>query len=230
VNRGLQASLLVSVLVTLLLFEVPYGDVIGWPLVLLSTLAHELGHGLSAVLVGGRFVSLEIYADASGLSTIRAPAGWREAVVAAGGLVGPAIGATCCFLAGRSARGARTALDVGAVLLLFVDAIWVRNIFGFGFVLVLAGSMALARRRLGSQLPRVVVAFLGVQLSLSVFSRSDYLFTPVARTGAGAMASDVAQMSAVLGGPYWVWGAVCGLFSLVVLAIGLSSALRTGKG
>ena len=48
--------LLLSVIATLLLyFVVPFGRLIAYPLVLLSTLAHELGHGIAAVLVGGDF-------------------------------------------------------------------------------------------------------------------------------------------------------------------------------
>ena len=41
-------------------------------LVLLSTLAHELGHGIAALLVGGGFESFVLYADGSGAAMTRA--------------------------------------------------------------------------------------------------------------------------------------------------------------
>jgi hypothetical protein len=63
-------------------------------------------------------------------------------------------------------------------------------------------------------------------LALSVFSRSDYLFTSVAQTAAGTMPSDTAQIADALAGPYWLWGIVAGLVSLGVLWGGVWSFLK----
>ena len=46
-------ALVGSAVVTGLLYVIPFGDVIAYPLLLLSTLVHELGHGIAAILVGG---------------------------------------------------------------------------------------------------------------------------------------------------------------------------------
>ena len=52
-DREAQLSALIllgSILLTVLLFYViPYGRTIGYPLILLSTLAHEMGHGIAAI-------------------------------------------------------------------------------------------------------------------------------------------------------------------------------------
>ena len=57
---GQRARLFVglAVVVTVVLYVVPYGEYIGYPLVLMSTLAHEMGHGVAGWLVGGSFHSL----------------------------------------------------------------------------------------------------------------------------------------------------------------------------
>ena len=73
---------------------------------------------------------------------------------------------------------------------------------------------------------QLVVLFVGIQLALSVFSRSDYLFTSVAITASGNGPSDVARMADALFLPYWVWGLVCGGFSVWVLWKGLQTFLR----
>ncbi|HSS52021.1 MAG TPA: M50 family metallopeptidase, partial [Thermoanaerobaculia bacterium] len=57
-----------SAAVTLVLYVVPYGQVLARPLLLLSTLAHEMGHGLTALLLGGRFQRLEMWASGAGVS------------------------------------------------------------------------------------------------------------------------------------------------------------------
>jgi hypothetical protein len=70
------------------------------------------------------------------------------------------------------------------------------------------------------------VVFLAVQLALSVYSRSDYLFTRTAVSSAGTGQSDVAVMAAALFLPYWFWGALCGALSLVLLYAGGKAFFR----
>lgn len=228
-RREAAWALFASVVVTALLFVVPYGHVVGRPLVWLSTLAHELGHGITAILVGGSFGRLELYADASGMAWTSAGTGWRSGAVAAGGLVGPAIAGAACFVAGRREKGARRALATAALLLLGVAAVWVRNPFGFAFVISLAFAAGAIAWKLPARVARFVVMFLGVQLSLAVFARSDYLFVPEARTATGTVPSDVAKIAEVFWLPYWMWGAVCGLFSVIVLIVGLRIAFLPGS-
>ena len=197
---------------------------------LLSTLVHELGHGLTAVVVGGDFLSLEMFADGSGVAaTAHAGGPGARALVSAGGLVGPAIVACGLFLLGRSERRARTALGVLAGLLVLVTVLVVRNAFGIAYVLVLSGLLAAIVRFGSAWLARFGMVFVAVQLALSVFSRGDYLFTPVARTETGNMPSDVAQIADALLLPYWVWGGLCGLFSVAVMVLGIWLYLRPTK-
>jgi hypothetical protein len=73
---------------------------------------------------------------------------------------------------------------------------------------------------------QLALVFLAVQLSLSVYSRGDYLFTDVARMSGGDMPSDVANMASALFLPYWFWGALCGALSVVVLCVGATLFLR----
>ncbi len=218
-------ALAASVALTVLVYTVPYGEFLGWPLLLLSTLAHELGHGVAAVAVGGRFDSFVMYADASGVAQCASPGGRvANAFISAGGLIGPAVVAALCFGAGRGPRAARFALAGLGVFLAVAFVLVVRNPFGWIFVgLVASGLLVVAWR---DWAPQLVLVFLGVQLALSVFSRSDYLFADVARTGSGTMPSDVAQMANALWLPYWFWGAVCGAVSVAVLAVGLWSLVR----
>ncbi len=202
-----------------------------WPLTLLSTFAHEMGHGIAALLVGGHFDRLAVYADGSGVATT-ATSGGRiaRAVVSAGGLVGPAVAAAGMFLLARRQRHARVALAVTAALLLLALLLVVRNLFGIAFVLVVAATLAAIVYRGQSWVPRFALVFLAVQLALSVFSRSDYLFTSVARTSAGPMPSDVAHMASALFLPFWFWGAACGALSLAVLLFGVRTYLAPLRG
>ena len=168
-----------------------------------------------------------MWADASGVATHSRPAGTVAAAwIAAGGLMGPALLAALFFGVGCRARWSRWALIAFAVCCAAACVLVVRNLFGWIFVGGLALVLGAIAQKGGARASQMCLVFLAIQLSLSVFSRGDYLFTAVANTTGGTMPSDVAQMAAALGGPYWLWGALVGLFSVGVLMVGLWVFLR----
>jgi hypothetical protein len=216
-----------SLVATILLYIIPYGDRVAYPLMLLSTLAHEAGHGVTALLVGGNFHRLSLWADGSGIAYwSAAPNRIRTALVAAGGLVGPAMVATLGFYLGRRPERARKTLAVVAAILAVALLLLVRGLFGWLFVATVAGACALTARKADAKTARLVLIFLSVQLALSVFSRADYLFTPVAATASGDMASDTAVIAQALWLPHWVWGTACGAVSILALAYGVRAYWR----
>ena len=221
-----RIALLVSALITVLLYALPQGRYIVYPLLLLSTYAHEVGHGVTALLVGGEFDSLKIWADGSGVAMIAALPGWRSALVSSGGLLGPAAIGALCFFAARSARLTKWALLLGGMTSLLL-AVWiVRNPTGWAVALSTA-AVCLGVARYGNDgVRRVTLTFIAIQLALSVFSRSDYLFKRVAATGGGSGASDISNIANNLFGPHWFWGAIVGLLSVAVVGVGLYVNLR----
>ena len=219
-------AVVISGVVTALLYAVPFGRTLAWPLVLLSTLAHELGHGLAAVVFGGRFESLVIYVDGSGAARFTGSFGRiATAVVAGAGLVGPAAAAFLLLTFGRKEPRARLLTWCLGAAFVGVALLVVRNMFGFWFVVLLAGSLIFVATRAASLAQTVIVLF-AVQLGLSVFSRSDYLFTWTALTASGPMPSDVAVMAGALFLPYWFWGMVCGSLSVALLVWGMRVFFR----
>ncbi|HBL27922.1 MAG TPA: peptidase M50 [Acidobacteria bacterium] len=218
-----RTMLLVSGGITLALFVLPFGGVIARPFVLLSTLAHELGHGLTGMLLGGGFRRLEMWPSGAGVTEIDL-AGFgrlRQALTLAGGLVGPAVASALCFALGRTSRGARACLLGIGLLLGLVEILVVRNLFGLIFTALVAAACLLLALRGTPAAAQLALVFVAVQLALSVFSRADYLFTRVAGNPNGLFPSDVEHMARLLWLPYWFWGVLCGAFSLAVLGWGL---------
>jgi hypothetical protein len=229
-QRRANVALLFSIAITVFLYFVPLGSALAYPLVLLSTLAHELGHGLAAVAMGCSFDRFVLFADGSGAAmTSGNPGRFASAFISAGGLVGPAVAAAGCFEVGRRARTARAALLLAGVLLAVAVLLLIRNLFGVFFVGTLAGLCIFIGTKGSAEATQFTTVFLGVQMALSVFSRSDYLFTDVAQTQLGAQPSDVAHIATALFFPYWFWGLVCGAFSLGVLWLGLKNFLGAGS-
>jgi len=222
-----RVLLVVSAVATAVLPHVPILRMLAWPLVWVGTLAHELGHGVAGMVVGRRFDRFVVRMDGSGVAhTAGTTAGWELAFTAAGGLVGPALVALVCLALSRGEATARLGLiAVGAGLL--VSAPWlVGSLFTAALVLaVAAGTLWLGWW--GRQAARLGLAFLGVQLAVQVWTRSDYLF--VAHTTRGSR-SDVGAIADALGGPYWLWGGIMGTLSLAVLAVGLWVAWGPAAG
>ena len=186
-----------SIIATLLLwYVIPYGRTIAYPLVLLSTLVHEMGHGLAAILVGGDFEEFVMYADGSGVAMWRGHVGpFGKAFVSAGGLVGPALCAGLGFFFGRTERGARATLMVFGLILVVAILLVVRNVFGLFFVGLTAALclFIVAKGPLG-----IASFFVSVsQLALSVFSRG-IISLWLWRIPIGPMPSDVAKMPEAL--------------------------------
>ena len=220
-QEAAPAFFVISVIVTILLYVVPYGDVIGYPLVLLSTLFHEMGHGIAAVLAGGDFHKFYMWTNGSGVAYSSGVSGaFGRAFVSAGGLVGPAITAAVGLIMARNAKSARVGLIVLGVGLVISEILVVRGLFGLIFVGVFAAICLGLAFKAPPWVGQLAMVFVCVQLALSVFSRGDYLFTATANTAKGPMPSDVAQMADALWLPYWFWGALCGLISVAALFFG----------
>ena len=214
--------LIISVVITLLLYKIPELYIISYPLLLVSTLVHELGHGVAALIAGGSFAKFVMFSDGSGVAYTGGLGDFGNAFSAAGGLVGPAVGAAVCFAFARRARSARYCMGAFGILLLFAELAVVRNGFGLIFVGAFAAICLLIAFKGNDQIAQLSLVFLAVQLAMAVWSRGDYLFTETAMTGRGPMPSDSAHIAHAMGfGNYWFWGAVCAVFSGVVLLFGV---------
>ncbi len=230
-----RVIVLSAVVGTAVLYLVPYGRTIAYPLMLLSTFAHEMGHGVAALLGGGNFTSFHLYADGSGVAFTAIEDGrFLRAWVSAGGLVGPAVVSSICFVLATTPRRARWGLLILSTFMALSLVFVVRNLFGFAFIAVVAVLCGFVAQRARLWVGQALLAFFAVQLALSVFSRGDYLFTDVAQTATGPSPSDVAQMANALFLPYWFWGLLCGVVSLAVLGIGLmafwqATAVKVGN-
>ncbi len=205
---------------TLALYLTPSLQVLAWPLVFLSTMVHEMGHGVAALVVGD-WHSLHMFSDASGYAMCRAPDGVARAFVSAGGLCGPAVSAALFLALGLRPRLARWCLGVTGGFFALTLVFWVRGAFGWIAIALVAGACLAIALRASAEVAQIALVFLATQLALSVYARGDYLFTKevAGEMSDGALTgSDTQHMAEALGGTYWFWGLVCAAFSAAVLA------------
>ncbi|WP_017318800.1 M50 family metallopeptidase [Mastigocladopsis repens] len=218
--------LIAAAIATIVLWQVPVGNYILYPFTILATWFHEMGHGLMALLLGGQFRKLEIFGNGSGVASYAISLSLRPigpALVAAAGPMGPPIAGAALILASRSFKAASVSLKILAGFLLVSTIIWVRSLFGI-VAIPLLGLIILG---IALKAPRWVqgfaVQFLGVQACVSTYHQLDYLFSD----GAGPLGlSDTAQIQQQLLLPYWFWGGLMAVASLVILVQSLRVAYR----
>lgn len=216
--------------ITLALYVLPFGRLLLWPVTLFATFAHEMGHGLAALLVGGRFDRFYLWANGAGLAyTADVADGLPRALVSAGGLLGPTLLGAGLFLVARWQGLSRVALFVLALALAAADVLLVRNAFGLFYVGAVALVLALFAKKAPSGAAQVALVFVAMQLSLSAFSDLDYMFSRVAEMPSGPMPSDTAKMATHLGGFFWVWGGVTAVLSLGTALLGVALFLRATR-
>jgi hypothetical protein len=223
-----RTRLLLTSAAIALVWQLPYGQMALYPLTLLATYVHEMGHGLMALLLGHQFHEMLLHADGSGMAVWQGNPGRLEtALIAAGGLLGPTLAGVGLLLLSGSSRLARTLLVVLALVLLASMALWSRNIFGLGFLLVWAVVLLLAARYLPAAGAAWTLQLIAITLCLSWFTDLDYMFSGQAVVGGVTHLSDSAVIAQALFLPYWFWGGLVALLSmLLLLLLGVAVASR----
>jgi hypothetical protein len=215
-----------AAIATALLWQIPGGDYILYPFTILATWFHEMGHGLMALLLGGQFQKLQIFSNGSGVASyaIRTSLGpIGPGLVAASGPMGPPLAGAALILASRSFTTASLSLKILGGFLLLSTLIWIRSLFG----LVAIPLLGLVILGISLKAPRwmqgVAIQFLGVQACVSTYHQLDYLFS---YTAGPLGLSDTAQMQRYLLLPYWFWGGLMTIASLIILVQSLRLAYR----
>jgi hypothetical protein len=222
-----NAILLAAAAVFVISAWVPFGTTILYPLSLFTTWVHEMGHGLTALALGGRFDQLEIFRNGSGLASCGAAPGWREALVALGGLLAPPILGTAILATVHGPRRARVLLAGLALALAVSLAIFVRSTAGVIAMPVVALALGWAAWRISGAHRVIVAQALGVLLALDTLTRMvSYVFTAKVEIDGVVRRSDIADIADNLGGNYLLWGCAVTATALGMLALGVWWAWR----
>jgi len=217
---GLWWLIAAAVLPTVL-WQLPYGHHALFPFSVLATWFHEMGHGLTALLLGGSFHKLELFWGGSGLASAGASGRIPSALVSAGGLMGPPIAGFFFLNASTRAATARLALWFLGGLMLFSVVVWVRTLFGCVSVSLIGAAILLLAARGSADLQAFCVKLIGVQACIAAYRSRGYMFSDEVTIAGNLMHSDTAHIAQKLFLPYWFWGGTLFLFSAALLAGGL---------
>lgn len=220
--------LIAAAVISLILYNVPFGGYISYPFFILCTWFHEMGHGVAALLMGGSINHIVLEPSGSGLTQHSHVVGslllgqrLSQAFIAAAGLIGPPVIGAMFIVFSKWKRGAQTMLWIMVGFIVIGNLLWVRNPFGWGMMAFVGAFVIFALLKGSLEQIQFLAKFIGVQAALATFLNWRYLFAYLGGS------SDVAHIQHQLLLPYWFWGAAIAVFSALLLIFSLRWAYRS---
>ena len=218
-------------LATAVLSQLPFGSTILYPFSLLGTWFHEMGHGLTCLVLGGSFKSLEIFANGSGVAhnsyaTLFLGNRVGQALISSGGLLGPSFVGAWLIISGRTQKMSKITLIILSFAMIASAFIWIRTGIGFVMILSIGIVSALISIKAPQGFVRFFVQFIGVQACISAFQTWDYLFMGKAVINGQEFTSDTGKIAEKLWLPYWFWGILIAIIAILVFLKSLDIAFR----
>ncbi|MGI8836038.1 MAG: M50 family metallopeptidase [Pyrinomonadaceae bacterium] len=215
-----QATLLLTAAaLSILLWFIPFAEVLTYPFRLFVTFIHEGGHALAALVTGNSVDSLSIATNASGETYTTKGGLFSQILVSSAGYVGSMVYGVTLLVMIRRAMAARVVLIASAVLIFLLTVIYgvfkpvasgaALSAIPFTFVagtLLSLGLVAVARFA-NSRIATFFLSFLAVQCVLNALldlKTVFFLSTPFGPS----MPNDAVNMANATGIPALVWASV----------------------
>ncbi|HUQ01524.1 MAG TPA: M50 family metallopeptidase [Kofleriaceae bacterium] len=218
--RPLALTLIASVL----LWQLPFGGFLLYPFKLLGTWLHEGSHALTMALTGASVDRMEVFADGSGLAHARYPvATFAQAVIAAAGYMGTPLWGVALLAASRTVRGARWALATAGVLLLSSTILLVANRFGQVALSLTGALVVLGAVALPARWTQIAAHVLAAQACINAVVDIRVLYRPMLYiNGKAVRDSDAHAMAQATFGTdanwaVWLWASIWIAWSLALL-------------
>ncbi|MEM1052594.1 MAG: M50 family metallopeptidase, partial [Pseudomonadota bacterium] len=215
VQPGSQAEevgrLILAAFIVLALPSLPFGAYLVYPFAILTTWFHEMGHGLTALVLGQSFDRLLIFADGSGLAESRVAidaSPFLRAAIAAGGPLAPTLFGAGLIVASAHRKLWRPVLWGTSIAIFASVILYVRSPVGFAVLPLIALTLAVIAWKASPGINRFTLQFIGVLGAMSMFSDYRYFFTESVEIGGKTILSDTGQIEAALWLPHWFWAAL----------------------
>ena len=164
-----------AVVIVFILWNVPAFDFLMYPLRLFVTFVHEAGHGLAALITGGRFDHFVVYSNGAGVATTSGGARW---FILPSGYLGAAVfGALLLYLVNTlpfpKTLALTVALFLAVITLLFTDFLTTAFLVGLGFAVVLVLIWRFGDRGFAMLILNVLAMITALNAVLDLFSLVD---------------------------------------------------------
>ncbi|MCT2343379.1 M50 family metallopeptidase [Bacillales bacterium AN1005] len=194
-------SFLIYLLAAVVLLHIP---ILGKYVAVIQTLIHEIGHGVMAIICGGKVKKIHLFANTEGLAFTMHANWFSRFITTLSGYVFAS--AFSFFSIGMITIGAyRMLLFIYVGLCLTALVLWIRNLYGFIWI-VCASSVFLWLSIYGSAMLKVHILQLltCILFAESIKSAFTILYLSIKRPKRAGDATSLAEMTKII--PAFIWG------------------------
>jgi peptidase M50B-like protein len=158
--------LLIACAVTIVVWFIPYADLLTYPFRLFITFIHETGHALAALGTFGSVRRVNINWSGSGVTET---VGGAAFLIASAGYLSTALYGSSLLLLLRRARNARVAALATAVLIFLITVLFAGNVVAWGAGLLFGAGFVVLALKAKPAVAHFLMSFLAVQAVLNAF-------------------------------------------------------------
>lgn len=209
---------------------IPSAKIIFYPLTLIATWFHEIGHAAATYIIGGRVHGIEIFSNLSGVTYSLFPLNigtLQQAFVVAAGPVMPSILGALLILSGRSGISSKVALWILAGGMFF-SAVFLGNAsMGMILIGIFAWGLGYSAMKLNEEVLRLFTQILGIEGAISIFASFNYLSNSnIAVINGQEITSDTQYLASLVGGGHFFWALLLSLISIAIMVLSLLFSLN----
>lgn len=230
--RPQAMTLLAAAAISVIIWFIPYAEILTYPFRIFVTFIHEGGHAIAALLTGNSVESLSVAMNASGETYTTEGGLFSQVLVSSAGYVGSmAYGALLLVLI-RKAVAARLVLLGSAALIFVLTLIYgvFKPLYSWGTLsgipftlfagIALTVGLVVLARFASARVAAFFVSFLAVQCVLNALLDLKtvlFLSSPFEKT----VPTDAANMATITGIPALFWALIWILLAFVILWIAM---------
>ncbi|MDX6406330.1 MAG: hypothetical protein QOH70_3785 [Blastocatellia bacterium] len=239
--RPQAVTLLFAAGLSIVLWFIPYADILSYPFRIFVTFIHEGGHALAALATGNSVQSLSVAMNASGETYTTKGGMFSQMLVSSAGYLGAMTFGALLLVLIRKAVSARTVLAGSALLILILATVfgllkpilagsW-NSLTGIPFTffagIALALGLLAVARFASTRVATFVLSLLAVQCVLNALLDLKTVFF-LSSPFAPAVSTDAANMASATGVPAFVWTIIwiAIAFGILLMALRLYVAAR----
>ena len=225
--RPQAMTLLIVATLSVVLWFIPYAEVLTYPFRIFVTFIHEGGHAIAALLTGNSVESLSVAMNASGETYTTQGGLFSQVLISSAGYLGSMSFGALLLILIRKSVAARLVLLGSAIFVftltliyglfkpLFISGAWAGIPFTLFAGIFLTVALFLIARFASPKVASFFVSFLAVQCVLNALFDLKTVFF-LSSPFAAAVPTDAVNMARSTGIPALVWAAIW-----IVLALGI---------
>src|SRR6266705_920985 len=239
--RPQAATLILAAIISVILWFVPFAEILSYPFRIFVTFIHEGGHAIAALLTGNSVQSLSVAMNGSGETYTTQGGMWPQMLVSSAGYLGAMTYGALLLVLIRRAVAARVVLVASAAVVFLLTMIfgvfkpliassWT-SLNGIPFTLMASVTLTIGlwavARFASARVASFLVSLLAVQCVLNALldlKTVFFLSSPFAAT----VPTDAVNMANATGIPAIIWSLIWILtaFAILLLSLRLYVAVR----